>query len=125
MMNVRNLVTLVIIGFTFSCASGHQHDEELLAKAHEKQLEIIKMIGELESTIESSELEAKDSLLTVIEEFEENIFEIPGYHLELPGHEGHDHGHSEIELTDQEIHDVQVEMLKELEEMRTFVTSRK
>ena len=123
-MKVRSLVTLLIIGCTFSCASGHQHDEELLAKAHEKQLEIIKMIGELESTIESSELEAKDSLLTVIGEFEENIFEIPGYQLELPGHEGHDHGHSEIELTDQDIYDIQIQMLEELKKMKDFISSQ-
>ena len=123
-MKLKTFIALFIIGLISACNTRHKHDEELLSKAHDKQLEVIEMIGMLKESIGSSELQSKDSLLTVIEGFEENVFAIPGYHLELLGHEDHDHSHSKVELTDQDIYDIQIQMLKELEEMEAFITSK-
>jgi len=123
-MKIKQLLIIVLVGTLTSCGNGSSHDKELLSKAHEKQKEVIALLGELEERISNSEFSAKDSLLSVIEEHEENVFEIPGYHLELPGHEGHDHSHAEVELTDQEIYDVQIEMLKELKGLQQFIEAQ-
>ena len=115
---------LIISLFCFSCQSKPSEGEQLLAKAHEKQTQAIALIGELEQSLEATSIEARDSLIQVLHELEESLFEIPGYHLELPGHEGHDHGHSKIELSNQAIYDVQVDLLKQLNEIKKIVTHK-
>jgi len=122
----KQLPLVLLVLTILSCTSKSEHDEELMSKAYKKQKEVIQLIGIIEDQLEGYENQSKDSLMTVIEQMEETIFEIPGYQLELPGHEGHDHSHdhSEVALTDQEIYDVQVEMLKELQSLQKFISKQ-
>ncbi|NVJ46202.1 MAG: hypothetical protein HWE07_03710 [Cytophagia bacterium] len=115
------LVTTFIFG---SCSSMSKEDKELLQRAHEKQKEAIALIGSLEGEIETSNLHVKDSLLEEIEELEESLFEIPGYHLKLPGHEGHNHSHSRIELSAKEIFYVQEDLLMQLQQIQNILKSK-
>ena len=117
---MRNKVTFW--AFTFltlcSCKSRSQGDQQLLESAYLKQNEAIKIIEDLEHILEQSVHENKDSLIQVIDELEEGLFPIPGYKLDLPGHEGHDHGHAKIALSSEEIHNVQKELVEQLREIQ-------
>lgn len=90
----------------------------MLKEAYDIQLEVIEAIKDLKTPALKSE-EQRDSLEDVLHEIEEALFAIPGYDLALPGHEGHDHGHSRISLTTKEILDVQRELLKQITDLKS------
>ena len=122
---MRTLNTLLFISLVcFSCQTKPSEDDQLLAEAHKKQEQAIALIGELEQSLENSSIEVRDSLSQVLHGLEESLFEIPGYHLELPGHEGHNHSHSKIELSNQEIYDVQVDLLEQLNEIKKTISDK-
>lgn len=122
---MRTLNALLFISLLcFSCQTKPSEDDQLLAEAHKKQEQAIVLIGELEQSLENSSIEVRDSLSQVLHELEESLFEIPGYHLELPGHEGHNHSHSKIELSNQEIYDVQVDLLEQLNEIKKTISDK-
>ncbi|WP_421986662.1 hypothetical protein [Roseivirga sp.] len=75
----------------------------------------------LEKGLKASDLEKKDSLLQVIGRLEENLFAIPGYDLELEGHKDHNHDHTNIALSVEEIYQVQEELLKALNQIQTIL----
>ena len=85
---------LLATALLFACG-GSDHDEAMMKEAHELQEGIIKTLSEVEDLLDAQPMAVQDSLKEVLHEMEENLFEIPGYHLELPGHEGHDHGSHE------------------------------
>ena len=116
-MTKKPYFLLLSLGLLFACG-GSSHDEAMMKEAHELQEEIIEMLSAIEESLDSQLISKQDSLKEIIEEMEENLFEIPGYHLELPGHEGHDHGHARVNLTDQEILDVHKEMHKEVKTLQ-------
>jgi len=101
-----------------SCKSGNQGGQQLLESAYIKQKEAIEIIGDLEAILEQSVYEKKDSLIKVVHDLEEGLFPIPGYKLDLLGHEGHNHGHTRIELSFEEILSVQQELVKQLHEIQ-------
>lgn len=113
----RVLVILLLIGVC-SCKKSSNTDEEF-KEAFEKQEQVIILLNEVHQLLDSRNLETKDSLSEVIHELEETLFPIPGYSLNLPGHEGHDHGHSRVELTAKEILAVQEDLLQKLTLMKS------
>lgn len=107
-----------------ACGTKGNEEKRLLNNAYEKQQEAIALMHELENRLENSVFQEKDSLLQVVEGLEEGLFEIPGYHLDLPGHEGHDHSHSRLEMSAQEIFDVQEELLKQLKQIQNSLRNQ-
>lgn len=120
-MKLKSLVFLISIILLSSCTSDRSDRQRLAEKAYEKQKVAIQLMTQLEARLESSVHQHKDSLLQAIEELEESLFTIPGYNLDMPGHEGHDHDHADITLSSQEIYDVQEELVKQLKQIKTIL----
>ncbi len=98
---------------------GSKKEDPVLKEAYELQQKTIKAMGELEEIVEALPEAKHDSLHDVIHEMEENLFAIPGYELNLPGHEGHDHSHGgEPNMTNDQILAVQKEMLQEVQNLK-------
>lgn len=102
-----------------ACSSRSPEEKAMLKEAYELQLEVIKGIKDFKSIIATQGGQVKDSLGSVLHEMEEALFEIPGYHIELPGHEGHDHGHNRLSLTAEEILEVQRELLQQVNDLKS------
>ncbi|GAB5528070.1 MAG: hypothetical protein Roseis2KO_59420 [Roseivirga sp.] len=109
---------LLSVCLLFSCSSQSQEERAMLKEAYELQLEVIRGIKDLKSTAFGS-AEEKDSLEDALHEIEEALFAIPGYDLALTGHEGHDHGHDRVSLTTKEILEVQRELLKQVNHLKS------
>ena len=101
-----------------ACGGMSAEEKAVLKEAHEIQEKVIGSIKEINEALEKAPPASVDSLKEVVHELEESLFEIPGYHLHLPGHEGHDHNHSRVELTSDEILAVHKEMYKEVENLK-------
>lgn len=123
-MKSRILLVLVLFFALWSCNTQSKEEKELLEKAHQTQKEVISLLGDLSVKLVSAQTPARDSLQLIIDEIEEGLFEIPGYHLDLPGHEGHDHSHSKVELSTQEIYDVHQDMLDQLKNIKSYFESK-
>lgn len=123
-MRAKNLLLIFIVFAICGCSSVSKEDQEFYDKAFEKQKEIISILGEIEKDLETSTFVAKDSLEGVVEELEESLFEIPGHHLELSGHEGHDHSHSRVELDAKAIFDAHEEMLKQVRQIQNILKNQ-
>ncbi|MCE7995410.1 MAG: hypothetical protein HEP71_25760 [Roseivirga sp.] len=114
---------LLCASLLFSCSSQSQEEKAMLKEAYELQLEVIEGVKDLK-LLTALERERKDSLEHILHEIEESLFAIPGYELELPGHEGHDHDHSRISLSSKEMLDVQHELHKQVTHLKsTFQTN--
>lgn len=100
---------------------GNAESKKIYKAAYEKQQEVLSQIKDIRQQIASDTTELKENIEHELHELEEGLFEIPGYHLELPGHEGHDHSHdhSRVELTPEEILAVQDELLEELKGIKS------
>lgn len=120
-MQSRFIIGVFIFVILNSCKSGNQEENRLLEQAYQNQKEAIEMMEHLEQVLEQSNHQKKDSLSKIVEELEEGLFEITGYSLELSGHEGHDHIHSRIELSAEEIYKVHEELLKQLNQIQTLL----
>ncbi|KYG81709.1 hypothetical protein EV198_1919 [Roseivirga ehrenbergii] len=126
-MQSRFIIGIFIFAILNSCKSGNQEDNQLLERAYQKQKEAIEMMEHLEQMLEQSNHQKKDSLSRIVEELEEGLFEIPGYSLELSGHErheGHDHGHTKIELSEEEIYKVQEELVNQLNQIQLLLQNQ-
>ena len=114
-MRLRNL-SLLFLFILASC--GAKKEDPVLKEAYELQQKVIKAMGELEEIVEALPEAKHDSLHHIIHEMEENLFAIPGYELNLPGHEGHDHSHGEPNMTNDQMLAVQKEMLQEVQSLK-------
>ena len=123
-MKSKLLLTLIMVFTLWSCNTQSQEEKELLEKAHQTQKEVMSLLGDLNVKLESTQTPVRDSLQLIIDEIEESLFEIPGYHLDLPGHEGHDHSHSKVELSTQEIYDVHQDMLEQLKSIKLNLNNK-
>ena len=103
---MKNFLIALLFLFAAACGSKKQYNEAELEAAYKVQQDILEALPIVKGELNISTLSAKDSLYDAIHELEESLFEIPGYHLELPGHEGHDHSHQRVELTAKEMVDV-------------------
>ncbi|WP_286743352.1 hypothetical protein [Roseivirga sp. UBA1976] len=121
---MRNLFVLYLALMLGTSCSRTSQDQDLLNKAYQKQQEVIVLIGSLKEKLKAVNYAEKDSLLQVVHNLEETLFEIPGYSLKLPGHEGHSHNHTPLNLSHKEIYQVQVEMYNQLNHIEQLVTIR-
>lgn len=112
-----SLIIIVIFAFS-SCNPENSEEQRLSEKAYEKQKTAISLMSQLEKRLQSSIHPNKDSLYQVIKELEESLFTIPGYELDITGHEGHNHSHSNIALSAEEIYKVQEDLLKQLNQVK-------
>ena len=118
---MKNWTKVILLVLIVSCGSKNQYDETELKEAYTVQQEILKSLPVIKDAMEVGNLASKDSLKDVIHEIEESLFEIPGYHLELPGHEGHDHSHERVELTSTEMVDVNKALLEQIKEIKAYL----
>lgn len=118
------VILLIVLALFISCSTSNQEEQRLLDDAYAKQAEAIELIVELKEKLKTSTNPQKDSLLEVIEELEESLIAIPGYALNLPGHEGHDHGHAKVEQSAEEIYKVQEEILKQLNQIQKTIKNQ-
>ncbi len=120
-MNKSHFFIFLVL-LLFSCGND-QTDKKQLSEAHDAQLKAIKTISEIETILSTTTHAKKDSIKEVLHELEEALFPIPGYELELSGHEGHDHGHSRPELSTEEIVQVIKELNQQLSEIEQLFIS--
>lgn len=121
-MFLKRVFVLLLVVSLIGCKQGADHAEEY-KQAYEKQKEVLVELENIEAILEADTTVGSDSLKNAIHEIEESLFEIPGYHLELPGHEGHDHSHSEVELSAEEVLAVQVDLLQRLKDIKWILTN--
>ena len=110
---MKRYLTLFALACLMSCAG--EKENAVLKEAHEVQEKTIKLLSDLGEAVSSQPEAMQDSLKELIHEMEESLFEIPGYHLHLPGHEGHDHSHDhdQVNLSDEDILKVQKELYQQ------------
>jgi|GEM_PF-1946802 len=118
----KRVFALCMILSLFGCKQGADHAEEYM-KAYEKQKEVLVALEDIEAILEADTTSRYDSLAESVHEIEKSLFEIPGYHLELRGHEGHDHSHGEVELSAEEVLAVQVDLLQRLKDIKWILTN--
>ena len=119
---MKTLLKICIVLAVTSCGSKQQYDKSELKEAYTTQQEIISSLSDIEKAMENNTEVNADSLKEVIHEIEESLFEIPGYHLELPGHEGHDHSHERVELTSTEMVDVNKALLEQVKDIKAYLS---
>lgn len=120
MSSYRVLVILILISI---CACvGRSSEAEDYKSAFEKQKEVMVSLKEVHQVLDESPTLRNDSLSASIHQIEESLFPIPGYALELPGHEGHNHEHNQLGLTAKEILAIQVELLQRIEDIKWILT---
>ena len=118
---MRYFIALCLFITVASCGSKNQYNQAELDEAYKIQKEILGYLPSIQEALKADDLVAKDSLTDVVHDLEENLFEIPGYHLELPGHEGHDHSHERVELTSTEMVDVNKALLEQIKEIKAHL----
>ncbi len=118
---MKKFLGLCLLFLIASCGSKNQYNQAELDEAYNIQKEILGYLPSIEEALETGDVASRDSLEDVIHDLEENLFEIPGYHLELPGHEGHDHSHERVELTSTEMVEVNKELLAQVKEIRSYL----
>lgn len=124
MKSYRIVLTCLSMALIVSCG-GNAEQARLYKAAFEKQKQVIAQIETVEEMMTGLSAQKQDSLSEVLHEVEESLFAIPGYTLELPGHEGHNHDHNRVELTAEEILAVQEELLRQLNDIKTNLTNDK
>ena len=120
----RNLsLAIVMLAGLWACGSDGGHDKAMLKAAYELQKEAIAELKSIEEVLDAGTVANADSIHDLLHEMEESIVEIPGHELQLPGHEGHDHSHERLELSDQEIFDLQKELLAQLQKIKKSISN--
>lgn len=126
-MNLIRPIFLLAIFLTAVACSRQEEKSHELIEANRLHLEAIEISQELESKLESLSSHAKsdakksqiDSLKSLIEMWEENMIEVPGFaHAHDHGHGAHEHK-SAPPMTDESMLDYQRqsrEAIKELKE---------
>lgn len=117
---MKHFTPFILVLLILSSCTGNKAEKEKLKNAYELQKSAIQLIAELEEELEVRESLKADSIENVLAELEESIFAIPGYELDLPGHEGHDHGHK-VELTADEILAVHQTLLQQLQDIESLI----
>ena len=125
---MKHLISYILVILVLSSCTGNKEEREKLKNAYELQQSAIQLIAEIEEELKTLESLKADSISNVIAELEETIFAIPGYELDLPGHEGHDHGHDhdhdlKVELTADQILAVQQELLEKLRDIQSLINN--
>lgn len=120
-MEIKPTLWLFIFLILCACKSNNQESKQLLEKAYLKQKDAIEMMENLEQTLQHSAHEKKDSLSKIVHELEEGLFAISGYKISQSGHEGHDHGNARVELSAEEIYNVQEELVKQLKAIQDLL----
>ncbi|MFT7269598.1 MAG: hypothetical protein ACI905_001817 [Roseivirga sp.] len=123
-MRVVYFFLVFLFTLIFSCGSTSEKDHKLLVDAFSKQKEAIELMEQLETILENTTRQDKDSISNVIEALEESLFAIPGYKLELPGHEGHDHGYSRVALSAEEIYKALEDLFRQLQQIQTNLNEK-
>ena len=128
---MKHLTPYILVMLVLSSCTGNKEEREKLKNAYELQQSAIQLITEIKEELKTLESLKADSISNVIAELEETIFAIPGYELNLPGHEGHDHGHDhdhdhdlKVELTADQILAVQQELLEKLRDIQSLTNDK-
>lgn len=119
---MKKAMALLFLASLCAC-SGARSGNEVLDEAYEIQQKTIQALSEVSALFEARPAAEFDSLKQVIHELEENLFAIPGYELNLPGHEGHNHGHSQPSLTDEDILAVQKDLYQQVQSIQTTINT--
>lgn len=115
--------TCCLVLFTlFACSGKNKEEKTTLKEAYDIQQQVIDLITGINDALNLQDPDGRDSLKAVLHEIEESIFAIPGYELQLSGHEGHDHGHDRPALTADDIKEVQQALLTQLQAIKTSLT---
>lgn len=130
-MNLIRPIFLLAISLTAAACTGEEKKSPQLIEANRLHLEAIKISKELESKLESLSSGAGsdarksqiDSLKNLIEMWEENVVEVPGF-----AHE-HDHGHGAHEhksappMTDESMLDYQRQSRAAIDELKEAIAN--
>lgn len=121
-MKCTNLVLLLLL---FSCGT-HRDDQKIMEEAASIHDDALQIAEEAEQQISTLTLAYPDSVkqfLLEIEQWEENLVEVPGHAHEHRDHEGHTHDHSPVTLTPEEMLNVQLELRDQIGALKKRIKS--
>jgi len=123
-MKLTNLILLLLL---FSCGT-HRDDQKIMEEAasvHDYALQIAEETEQQINTLVQVYPDSAKQFLLEIEQWEENLVEVPGHAHEHHDHEGHTHDHSPVTLTPEEMLNVQQELRDQVKALRDRVESLK
>ncbi|WP_342084631.1 hypothetical protein [Dyadobacter sp. OTU695] len=128
-MNLIRPIFLLAISLTAAACTGKEKKSPQLIEANRLHLEAIKISKELESKLESLSSHAGsdarksqiDSLKNLIEMWEENMIEVPGFaHAHDHGHDAHEHK-SAPPMTEESMLDYQRQSKAAIDELKEAI----
>lgn len=129
MSDIRPLFLLAIFLTTFSCNRRGENSPQLI-EANRLHLEAIEISKQLEQNLDNLSMRAKDdvekseidSLKNLIEVWEENLIEVPGFPHDH-AHEAHSHEHKTAPpMTDESMLDYQRQSREAIVELKEVIT---
>ncbi|HMP99720.1 MAG TPA: hypothetical protein PKC24_08060 [Cyclobacteriaceae bacterium] len=120
---------LIILSVLFIAACHAKKEDPVLAEAaavHEEAMQLFHELEDLLKELEQNESIAVDAMASIkiaLQEWEENLVEVPGYEHdhehEAHGHHHHHHAHQKMEVTSDEMLLIQKEIRDNINNLLT------